>query len=268
MIKLLDDLKVFEHFENVEPYFSAFFSAPATAFINDPDLMSIWVQYDEHEVPRTMLYANTDSLLLFTDGTAPDMEILIFLTNIVAGGGIENIDCDDTSFPVLKNLFPEAEIEEAVQMVCEKPIPIEENRFEVRKSDNISDVSAILAEVFGKKDSNSLDLWKLRTVRGVLRGQNTLFTLYADGKAVATASIRGRTKTSGSITSVVTLPEHRGKGYASYLTALCSNMLLDEHRKPWLVPANPGVQKMYEKLGYKAVKNYNCLHFIEKEEKK
>ena len=268
MIKLLDDLSVFEHFEAAEPYFSAFFSATATVLINDPDLLSIWVEYDEHEAPKALLYANTDSLLLFTDGTPPGAEMLLFLTNIVAGGGIENIDCDDVCFPVLKKLFPEAGIEEAVQMVCKNPVPMPERNFEIRINDNVSDVSGIMAAVFGEKDAASLDFWYLRTKRGILRGQSTLVTLYQEGKAVSTASIRGRTKTSGAITSVVTLPEYRGRGYASYLTALCSNMLFDEHRTPWLVPANPDVQKMYEKLGYSAVKNYNCLHFIEKEETK
>lgn len=268
MIKLLDDLEIFEHFEKTEPYFSAFFSATAAVLINDPDLLSIWAEYDEHGVPHSMLYANTDSLLLFTDGNPPGAEMLLFVTNIASGGGIENIDCDDVSFPILKKLFPKAEIEEAVQMVCENPIPMPERNFEIRINDNANDVSAVLSKAFGEKDAASLDFWYLRTKRGILRGQNTLVTLYQDGKAVSTASIRGRTKTSGAITSVVTLPEYRGRGYASYLTALCSNMLLDEHRTPWLVPANPGVQKMYEKLGYKAVKNYNCLHFSEKEETK
>ena len=104
--------------------------------------------------------------------------------------------------------------------------------------------------------------------RGVLKKQSTLLTLHNEG-AVSTACIRGRTKNAGAITSVVTLPEHRGKGYASYLTALCTNMLIDEQRTPWLVPANPGVQKMYEKLGYKAAKTYYYLYNIkEKEDRK
>ena len=46
-------------------------------------------------------------------------------------------------------------------------------------------------------------------------------------------------------------------------------MLIEEQRTPWLVPANPGVQKMYEKLGYKAAKTYYYLYNIkEKEDRK
>ena len=123
-------------------------------------------------------------------------------------------------------------------------------------------------KAFGKEDSPGKDLWKLRMVRGVLKKQSTLFTLYED-EAVSTACIRGRTEKAGAITSVVTVPEHRSKGYASYLTALCANMLIDEHRTPWLVPANPGVQKMYEKLGFRVAKTYYYLYNIkEKEDKK
>ena len=46
-------------------------------------------------------------------------------------------------------------------------------------------------------------------------------------------------------------------------------MLIDEHRTPWLVPANPEVQKMYENLGFSAAKKYYYLYNIkEKEDKK
>lgn len=265
MIKLLDDLSLLEPIAKVQPYFASFFSAPAAAFVNDYDLMSIWVECDEHGETKSVLYANTDSIILCTTGDIPGAEMLLFLSKIVEGGGIENIDCDDASFAVLKNLFPEAETEIAVQMCCENRIDTAELEEDIKTSENISDVSALMSAAFGKKEKSELDLWYLRMARAVLRGQTTMFTLHKDGKAVSTASIRGRTENAGAITSVVTLPEYRGKGYASYLTALCSNMLLDEHRIPWLVPANPGVQKMYEKLGYKAVKNYNCLHFSEKD---
>ena len=126
---------------------------------------------------------------------------------------------------------------------------------ESSSSENFDEAWEVTKTIFGEDEDSIKDFWKLKMVRGVLKKQSTLFTLSEDGKTVSSACIRGRTEKSGAVTSVVTIPEARHKGYASYLTALCTNMLIDEGRIPWLVPANPGVRKMYEKLGYKAAKN-------------
>lgn len=266
MIKLLDDLRLLEPVAKAEPYFGAIFYAAATPFINDTDLMSIWVECDEKGRAHSVLNVTSDSILVCSDGTPPCAEMLFFITKLVEGGNIKDLDCDDIWFPVLKRIFDYAKVENAVQLVLKKRIDMPKIENEIHSESNIGDVSSLMSAAFGEKDKNSLELWYLRMTRSVLRGQTTMLTLYEDGKAVSTASIRGRTKKAGAITSVVTLPEYRRRGYASYLTAMCSNMLIDEHREVWLVPANPEVRKMYEKLGFKYAKNYNCLHFNEKEE--
>ncbi|MBR5872852.1 MAG: GNAT family N-acetyltransferase [Oscillospiraceae bacterium] len=168
---------------------------------------------------------------------------------------------------VLKNIF-DFDIENAVLMYCKNRIDMPKIDFEVRDRYNFNDAYSVMESAYGKKEPSAAEFWKLRMTRGVQKGQTTLLTLH-DGAAVSTACIRGRTENAGVITSVITSPDHRHKGYASYLTALCSNILFDEHRTPWLVPANPGVQKMYEKLGFVAAKNYYYLYNIkEKEDRK
>ena len=266
MIKLLDDLRLLEPIAKEQPYFGALLYAAATPFLNDPELMSIWVECDEKGRAQTAVYVNTSSLSVCTSGGAPGAEALFFIAKIIEGGGIKNIDCDEPSLPVLKALFPMAELEEAVQLSIKNRIDTAEIENEIKTSENISDVSDLMSAAFGKKEKDDWELWYLRMVRCVLKGQTTMFTLYEGGKAVSTASIRGRTEKAGAITSVVTLPEYRRKGYASHLTALCSNMLIDEHREVWLVPANPEVRKMYEKLGFSFAKNYYCLYFNEKDD--
>ncbi|MBQ2898729.1 MAG: GNAT family N-acetyltransferase, partial [Oscillospiraceae bacterium] len=216
---------------------------------------------------HSFLNASTDSLMLFSPYGVPGFETVLFVTNLVSGGTIKNIECDENSFGVLRNLF-DFDIENAVQMFAENRIDMPKNAFDVHDFANFDDAWEVTKNLFGKEEDSVKDFWKLKMVRGVLRKQSTLLTLH-DGAAVSTACIRGRTEKAGAITSVVTLPEHRKKGYASYLTALCTNMLIDEHRVPWLVPANEKVRKMYEKLGYKAAKNYYYLYNIkEKEDRK
>ena len=267
MIKLIDDLSLLERLSEKEPYFGSLFTAAAVSFMDDPELLSIWVEIDEHGKAHSFLNASTDSLMLFSPYGIPGFETVLFVTNLVSGGTIKHIECDENSFGVLKNLF-DFDIENAVQMFAEKRIDIPKNSFDVQFFENFEDAWNVTKILFEDEENSLKDFWKLKMTRGVLRKQSTLLTLRSGG-AVSTACIRGRTKNAGAITSVVTLPEHRGKGYASYLTALCTNMLIDEHRTPWLVPANPGVRKMYEKLGYKAAKTYYYLYNIkEKEEKK
>ncbi len=267
MIKLIDDLSLLERLSEKEPYFGSLFSAAAVSFMDDPELLSIWVETDEHGDACSFLNAGTDSIMLFSPYGIPGFEMVLFVTNLVSGGTIKSIECDENSFGVLKNLF-DFEVENAVQMFTENRIDMPENGLKTKSSENFDEGWNVTKAVFDEDESSAKDFWKLKMVRGVLKKQTTLFTLH-NREAVSTACIRGRTKKACAITSVVTIPEYRNRGYASYLTALCTNMLIDEGRTPWLVPANPGVRKMYEKLGYKAAKTYYYLYNIrEKEDRK
>ncbi len=251
MIKLLDDLALLAPIAKAQPYFGSTLTADANAFINDPELMNIWVECDEHGRAHTAVSLSTDYVMVCTSGKLPGMESVFFITKMLENKSIKTLICDEPTYSVLKGVLPIGDAESAIQMVCKKPIDMPEKGFTVRSSENVNDAAEVMAAAFGAKEKDDFEFWKLRMVRGVLKGQVTLFTLYEDGKAVSTATVRGRTEKGGAITSVVTLPEYRHRGYASYLTALCSNMLLDEHRKAYLVPANKGVLKMYEKLGFK-----------------
>ena len=267
MIKLIDDLSLLERLSEKEPYFGSLFTAAAVSFMDDPELLSIWVETDEHGKAHSFLNASTHSIMLFSPYGIPGFETVLFVTNLVSQGNIEHIECDENSFGVLRNLF-DFDVENAVQMFAENRIDMPENGFCVKDRYNFSDAYSVMESEHGKNSAQSAELWKLRMTRGVQKKQTTLLTLY-DDIPVSTACIRGRTKDFGVITSVITSPEHRHKGYATYLTALRTNMLIDEQRTPWLVPANPGVQKMYEKLGYKAAKTYYYLYNIkEKEDRK
>lgn len=264
MIKLLDDISLLDGLCEAEPYFGCLFAAEAAAFSDDAELFSIWVEIDEKGRAHSFLRAMTDSAMLFSPGGIPGMEMVMFASKLLSGGYIKNVDCDENFYSVLRNLF-DSEVEHPVQMYCENRIDMPENAFDVKSEYNFDDALSVMKSAFPEEDSASCELWKLRMVRGVMRKQSTLFTLY-ENAPVSTACIRGRTEKSGAITSVMTSPEHRKKGYASFLTALCSNMLLDEHRVPWLVPADEHVRKMYEKLGYKAAKSYYYLYNIKEKE--
>ena len=265
MIKLIDDIKLLERLCEKEPYFGSLFSAAAVSFLDDPELLSIWVELDKEGRAHSFLNASADSLMFFSPFGLPGMEMMIFVTNILSSGNIEHVDCDEYCYRVLNNIY-DFDIENAVQMFAEKRIEIPENSFEVKNFENFDDGWNVTKVIFGEDGKSVKDFWKLKMVRGFFKGQTTLYTLYDDNKAVSCACIRGRTENAGAITSVVTLPEYRHRGYASYLTALCSNKLIDEHRTPWLVPATPGVQKMYEKLGFTAAKKYYCLYNIKEKE--
>lgn len=267
MIKLIDDIKLLDRLSEKEPYFGCLFTAAAVSFSEDPELLSIWVELDEKGRAHSFLNASSDSIMLFSPYGMPGIEMIFFVKSLLSGG-TKSIECDENSLAVLKKLC-DFDIENAVQMFAEKRIDMPKNGFDVRNSGNFDEAYEIISKTFGEEDSPGKEFWKLKMVRGVLKRQSTLFTLLEEGTAVSSACIRGRTEKAGAITSVVTLPEHRHRGYASYLTALCSNMLMDENRTPWLVPANPEVMKMYEKLGFKAARTYYYLYNIkEKEEQK
>lgn len=265
MIKFIDDIKLLEGLCEKEPYFGSLFTSAALSFFDDPEFLSIWIELDEKGRAHSFLNAGSDFIMLFSPFGMPDAEMIMFVSNLVSQGGIEHIECDENSFAVLKKLY-DFDIENPVQMFAKKRIVMPKNGFDTHNFGNFDEAYEVISRTFGEEDSRKKDYWKLKMVRGVLKNQSTLLTLLEEGFAVSTACIRGRTEKAGAITSVVTLPEYRCKGYASYLTAMCSNILLDEQRTPWLVPANPKVQKMYEKLGFTAEKSYFYLYNIKKKE--
>ena len=64
MIKLIDDLSLLERLSEKEPYFGSLFNAAAVSFMDDPELLSIWVETDEHGKAHSFLNASTHSIIL------------------------------------------------------------------------------------------------------------------------------------------------------------------------------------------------------------
>lgn len=66
----------------------------------------------------------------------------------------------------------------------------------------------------------------------------------------ATASVCALSPGFGVIASVATLPEHRGKGYASALVQWCVRRLMESGRQPVLMAGSEQVLPMYRRLGF------------------
>ena len=265
MIKLLDDLCLLDGLSEAEPYTACLFMAEGVALLPEPDLMDIWVELDEGGKPLSAVKVDSKRIALLCPGL-PGMEMLFFITKL-AEGGIKSIACGEGALPVLKSLFP-GRAEELSLMRCSKLAETEEPGFEIKVNENLDGAFELLWNAGEEDEAPSRELWMLKIKRGIAKGQITVLTVEVDGKAVSTATIRGRTKSAGAISSVATLQEYRRRGYASALTAACSKILFDEHRESRLVPANEKVQKLYERLGFAQTGKCYILHLDEKEETK
>ena len=257
MIKLLDDIKLLEKLALKEPYYGAIFYSAAEAFLPNPELMSIWVEVDEHGKAVSALNVSKGDLILICGEKGAGAEMLFFMQKLSENEDTKDIICSEHAFPVLKKLFP-AEVEIRSYMKCSRRIKTESPALLMKCENNIKDLFELRSQGKGDWNIADADAWELRMTRDVLKGQTTILTLH-DSKPVSSAVIRGRSKIAGAITSVMTLPDYREHGCASFLTASCSNILHDEGRTAWLVPADEKVQKMYEKLGFKAVGNEYTL---------
>jgi predicted GNAT family acetyltransferase len=85
---------------------------------------------------------------------------------------------------------------------------------------------------------------------------HTRFLWEIEGKATAMAGLGGKTPNGMRITSVYTLPDQRGKGYASTLVATLSQQQLNEGKRFCFLYtdlANPTSNRIYQKMGYKMV---------------
>ena len=156
MIKLIDDLSLLEGLSEKEPYFGSLFNAAAVSFMDDPEFLSIWVEIDEHGKAYSFLNAGSDSVMFFSPYGIPGFEMILFVTNLISGGTIKHIDCDENSFSVLKNLF-DFDIENAVQMFAENRIDIPENGFDVQFSENFEDAWNVTKILFEEDENSTLE---------------------------------------------------------------------------------------------------------------
>lgn len=84
------------------------------------------------------------------------------------------------------------------------------------------------------------------------------------GRPVSVVGIGGETPSGVRIGPVYTPPEHRGRGYASNLTAVVSQLALDEGRQFCFLftdLANPTSNRIYQAIGYRPVRDVDMYRF-------
>lgn len=98
-----------------------------------------------------------------------------------------------------------------------------------------------------------------------IRQEGTLAYVWEDGGTVVSlAAARGETPNGIRIGPVYTPPEHRGRGYASAVTAAASQDQLDRGRRYCFLftdLSNPTSNKIYESIGYEPVCDVDMYRF-------
>ena len=93
--------------------------------------------------------------------------------------------------------------------------------------------------------------------------KNSLFVWKDSKEIVSMAAYGGKTPNGIRIKSVYTPPQHRGKGYATSLVAVMSQILLRQHKYCFLFTdsANPTSNNIYRKIGYVPIADINDYSF-------
>lgn len=258
MIRLLTELSGLDGLAEKEPVLAAMAASSAAAFLDDPERLRCFGEYDETGSLVAAADLTSRMILLLCETNGLSGEMIEFLKKILPGGDFTGFLCGQRALPVLRDEFPICEHEEAV-MACSSLIAPSAPAFHAEPPRHFSDVWALLAGVdegFAKGDRET---WLLRTSRGARRGLTTVQMIYDGDTSVAAASIRGRCNTCGVIAGVATREEYRGRGMATYLTYLCTKELLDSGRTAWLVPSGETSARLYEALGFRRVSSqYFC----------
>ncbi len=260
MIRLLDDLSLLNRLTFEETYTACLFMADGEMLLSRPELMNIWVELDERGRAISAVRVDSEEVTILCGSEPPGLEMFLFISKF-SESGVKRIICGEAAFPVLKKLFP-VKFEQLCSMRCSKAIEIDMESFDIKENIGLDNVFELIKEGVNPQK----ELWMLKMLRGTSSGQITVLSIENCGRAVATASIRGRIDGFGAIASVFTSPEFRGRGYASVLTAACSKILSGERREALLLPAGEEAKRLYEHLGFVPDgKHYYILHLDEKE---
>ena len=141
-----------------------------------------------------------------------------------------------------------------VQMVLD-------NRVNIRISEQIVELTTAMqkSELFNLVNLVFPGYFKIKTSH-----LGSYYGVYKNNKLIAAAGERMKMAGYTEISSVVTDPEHRGRGYAKQLVAHASNKIFDENRVPYLHAAatNTDSIRLYETLGFKARRKVSFRNFI------
>jgi len=146
------------------------------------------------------------------------------------------------SFPALPANYQVETVVECLQMVCEKPVPVNltEEIIELNEKDT-GDMFALVSEVFP-----GYYLPKTRQL-------GSYFGIRDNGQLVAIAGERLRMNGFTEISAVVTHPAHAGRKYAQQLVSYLNDKNMQEGNTPFLHTGsgNQRAIDIYELLGYK-----------------
>lgn len=267
MIKLLDNPEIIEKLCIAQPYTGCTFMAVATAFYDTPELMPIWVELDEHQKAVSAVNVGSTHIQLLCGKNSPSAEMLMFITKLAEDEHIKEILCEEKAFSVLTGIFGN-DTEVLPIMKCSKHIKYEPKEpAQVTLGDTKGFYSLVCSQ-FAEDEKPDRDMWMLKITRGISRGQSTVLTIEQDGKAVSCACIRGRCKAGGSVVSVITDENFRGRGFASLLTAKCAEILKSEGLCTWLCPCDKRAERLYSRLGFRPCGSLYTININKKENTK
>lgn len=92
------------------------------------------------------------------------------------------------------------------------------------------------------------------------KGSKTAVGGYLDGRLIAAASTSAENSESAMIVGVATVPEHRGKGYATaVVSALCCDQFAHGKKYLCLFYKNPVAGRIYNRIGFQELGTYGML---------
>jgi uncharacterized protein len=92
-----------------------------------------------------------------------------------------------------------------------------------------------------------------------LKNSRAFFIEDSEGNIISSASTSAENKYSAMIVGVATLPEYRGKGYATTCVYYLSKELLNENKTLCLFYDNPVAGQIYRQLGFREIGKWSII---------
>ncbi|MEA5011026.1 MAG: GNAT family N-acetyltransferase [Angelakisella sp.] len=94
------------------------------------------------------------------------------------------------------------------------------------------------------------DVWHKDLIQKLDRGLMELYQLEYDGEIIGTGSIISEDDQCGVIAAVAIVPEHRHRGWGSYISKFLVRRILEKGKTPRLISGYDEVAELYRKIGF------------------
>ncbi|GAU78907.1 GNAT family N-acetyltransferase [Fusibacter sp. 3D3] len=242
-----------------EPSINLFIIGDIELYGFDLDFQEIWIQ-KELETINGILLRYHENFILYSKGKMNFTEILELLkgykVNMISGKASVLMSL----YPLISALYSIQEMHFA-ELSGDKLLEKNTEHVVFAEAEDAHDIAMAYGRIqeFESLYPGGFEGRHKQILNRIVSGEGTHMFIKKNGQIISHGNTAAETSQSAMIGGVMTLPDHRRKGYAKTVVSAICQRLIDDGKKACLFYEGEISQKLFESLGFKEIDKWVVL---------